>query len=238
MKLYRISNWDKFFENNRSRTVEELSWIRIPNRHDGENYTQVVNHQDGAKVFSAFILMAEVASKCDPRGTLIRGSGHPHTAASLSTVTRAPLEWFTCALSHLANHTDWVEVQEVPDEWQRDVNGLPPNWQRGDERGEEKRGDKKRREKDPPLAFCFPLKFSSSFKKQWSKWVEHRQAYKEPKSGWQPMFEKQLAWIERYEEPIALEIMDLSMRNGWQGLFEPKQQASKQKQKGGCVPNI
>jgi hypothetical protein len=236
VKLYRIASWQKYFENNRSRTVEELSWIRIPNRHDGENYTAVVTHQDGAKVFSAFILMAEVASKCDPRGVLIRGNGRPHTAASLSIITRAPLSWFECALAYLENNTDWVEFQEVNEEWQLDVSGMPPKWQAGVQRGEESREEKKREDR-PPLSFCFPLKFDSAFQEEWRKWVGHRKEYKKPKSGWQSMFDKQLAWLDKFDEPVAIEIMERSMRNGWQGLFDPPN-GTKATQQQKYVPNI
>lgn len=125
MKLYSINKWGELFENNRSRTVKDLDWVSIPNRHDGENYSKIVTHKDGAVLFSAWNLLVQVASKCNPRGILVKDSGHPHTAASLSMKTRAPKEWFDKALDWLEKNTDWLHVEGVPDAYQLPVR-LPP----------------------------------------------------------------------------------------------------------------
>lgn len=113
MKLYRIRNWNELFENNRSRELKNLSWVVVPNKHDGENYTSIITHKHGAAMFSAWVLIIQVASKCDPRGTLLRGNKTPHTPASLSVKTRAPEEWFKMALEYIENQTDWLESEEV-----------------------------------------------------------------------------------------------------------------------------
>ena len=62
MKLYKIRDWSKLFENNRSRTVERLAWVAIPNRHDGENYSALITSKDGAELFAAWCLIVQVAS--------------------------------------------------------------------------------------------------------------------------------------------------------------------------------
>jgi len=111
--LYVIKDWSEHFENNRSRTVSSLSWVAIPNRHDGENFTSIITHPEGSKIFSAWILMLQVASKCDPRGTLIRDNKTPHTPLSLSLKTRAPQEWFEKAIDYLVENTDWLDYQQV-----------------------------------------------------------------------------------------------------------------------------
>jgi len=126
VKLYRIRDWSDHFENNRSKTVVSLSWVAIPNRHDGENYSSIVTHEDGAKIFSAWILMLQVASKCDPRGTLIRDNKTPHTPLSLSLKTRAPQEWFEIALDFLVSNTDWLEYEELAGDCQPTVRQLTP----------------------------------------------------------------------------------------------------------------
>ncbi len=112
-KLYRIRNWPELYENSRSRKVENTSWVPIPNRHDGENYSAIMAHPSGAIIFAAWILLLQVASKCQPRGTLVRDNRTPHTPLSLSLKTRAPIEWFTTALDYLEEHTDWLEYEHV-----------------------------------------------------------------------------------------------------------------------------
>ena len=115
VKLYSIRDWNLLFENNRSRKIEKLTWVAVPNKHDGENYAAIMQHKDGAIIFSAWILIVQVASKCQPRGTLVRQDGTPHTPDSLSLRTRAPKEWFEACLTFL-DATDWLEsVEYQPD---------------------------------------------------------------------------------------------------------------------------
>lgn len=84
----------------------------IPNRHDGENFSMIMAHPQGAEIFSAWVLLLQVASRCQPRGTLLRDSKKPHTSASLAIKTRAPENWFILALDFLENNTDWLEIEQ------------------------------------------------------------------------------------------------------------------------------
>lgn len=135
MILYRIRNWSEWFENNRSKTVKDLSWVAIPNRHDGEHFSAIMLHPKGAEIFSAWILIVQVASRCQPRGSLLRDGGKPHTAQTLSVKTRAPAIWFETALDFLSSNTDWLETQTVADDCQRPASVLPSSCQLGDEEG-------------------------------------------------------------------------------------------------------
>jgi hypothetical protein len=126
MKLFSINKWGELFENNRSRTVKDLDWVSIPNRHDGENYTKIVSDKDGAEIFSGWNLIVQVASKCKPRGVLVKDSGQPHDSASLSMKTRAPKSWFDKAFSFISRHTDWLLVKDVSEDYQH-PDSLPPD---------------------------------------------------------------------------------------------------------------
>jgi len=114
VKLYTIRKWNELFENNRSRELVNLRWTVIPNRHDGETYTRMVTHKDGAKMFAAWVLILQVASKCEPRGTLVRGDGTPLNSVALSLKTRAPMEWFDLVLEWLEKNSDWLEIKPIP----------------------------------------------------------------------------------------------------------------------------
>jgi hypothetical protein len=113
MKLYAIKNWDDLYENSRSRVVKDLSWVPVPNKHDGENFSAIMVHAQGAKIFSGWILILQIASKCKERGILKRDNGHPHTPETMAIKTRAPKEWFELALAYLCENTDWLDVSEV-----------------------------------------------------------------------------------------------------------------------------
>lgn len=88
MTLYRIANWSSLYENNRTRELKSLTWVPFPNSHDGDGYTALMSHKNAEALLGAFVVIVQVASKCDPRGTLLRGPAMPHTAASIARITR------------------------------------------------------------------------------------------------------------------------------------------------------
>lgn len=116
MKFYRIKDWATLYENNRSRRVTDLSWVPIPNRHDGECYSLIMAHPRSSEIFTAWILMLQVASRCHPRGILVRDNGNAHTAETLAIKTRGKREWFELALEFLIAETDWLQVSDIADE--------------------------------------------------------------------------------------------------------------------------
>lgn len=58
------------------------------------------------------------------------------------------------------------------------------------------------------------------FKPVWHQWVLCRKKKKQCKD-WFALFEKQLEWLTKFTVPQVVEILNTSMRNDWQGLFEP-----------------
>lgn len=107
--LYTVKDWDSVYENSRSRAVSDLKWVSIPNKHDGEGYGLVMEQEDAAELFAAWVLIIQVASKCQRRGTLARDDGSPLTARSLAMKTRAPEAWFAKALKFFTHKTLWLE---------------------------------------------------------------------------------------------------------------------------------
>jgi hypothetical protein len=53
-----------------------------------------------------------------------------------------------------------------------------------------------------------------------------RRGYRKPKC-WGDMFREQLDWLGKMSVEDATEALQQSMRNGWQGLFEPKSKEAK-----------
>ena len=120
--IFKVRDWQKNFENNRSRTVENLRWVCVPNRHDGEGYSILMEQDNSAELFAAWVLILQVASKCQERGTLMREDGTPLTAKALSVKTRAPEAWFENALNFFTIKVKWLECQAT-------VSQVPGNCQ-------------------------------------------------------------------------------------------------------------
>jgi hypothetical protein len=179
VKLYKIRNWDEFYENNRSRTVKELSWVAIPNRHDGENFSNIMTHEHGAEIFASFILLVQVASRCQPRGSLLRGHKKPHNSASLSVKTRAPKKWFDIGLDYLEKNTDWLEVVQLADGCQDTVSVLSGDCQHGDEEGKGKKEGNGSEGTLYSVVSDFERRVGQLFRRNGSRWphAEERLAY-------------------------------------------------------------
>jgi hypothetical protein len=144
--MFKIKQWNERYENNRSRTVADLRWVPIPNSHDGEGFATIMAHKDAAEIYTAWILMLQVASRCHPRGSLVRSDGTCLSVASLAIRTRAKREWFEKAIPALLQ-VGWIErlTDQTSPAWQATDTQLTPDCQAGDEEGKGKK-ERKRRE--------------------------------------------------------------------------------------------
>lgn len=104
----KITNWDTVYENAQSRKVHRLSWVPVPNKHDGERYSELMATKDSAEIFAAWILILQVASRSQHRGSLLRDNGKCHTPESLALKTRGKVEWFKKAIPYLLQ-IGWLE---------------------------------------------------------------------------------------------------------------------------------
>lgn len=114
MILYSITGWNDHFENAKSRTIKTLSYALIPNKQDGDGYTELMDHPNGTTHYGAWVAIVLAASKCSPRGTLIRDTGKPHDEFTLSRMTRVPVEVLQEALPRLLL-IGWLTSEQVSD---------------------------------------------------------------------------------------------------------------------------
>lgn len=83
---YRIIGWDENFENNRTREMQVMRWTPIPNSFDGDRISELI-HLGGAESYGAWCALLGIAGRCGVRGTLLRSTGKPHDAESMSIIT-------------------------------------------------------------------------------------------------------------------------------------------------------
>lgn len=115
MTIYRIRDWREHFENNRTKELKRMTWVPVPNKHDGDGFTELLDHPNGMAHYGAWHLILQVASKCDPRGSLLRdgaeGGKTAHTPQSLARITRGSAVVFSEALPRLLK-IGWIETCE------------------------------------------------------------------------------------------------------------------------------
>ena len=108
-RLLRVRNWNTHYEINRTRSLKSMLWFPVPNRLDNDGYIELVSHPNGAAHLGAWLSNLQVASRCKPRGTLVRDDSTPHTPASLARLTRIPVAVFDEAIPRLLS-IGWLEV--------------------------------------------------------------------------------------------------------------------------------
>ena len=106
---YQIKDWDKLYEIAQSRKCLRLHWVAVSNKHDGTGFRRLAKHEKRCYVFTAWILMLQVASKQEKRGLLVN-AGQPITAEDLADKTGYPEEIFKLAFEVLCDpKIAWLE---------------------------------------------------------------------------------------------------------------------------------
>ena len=128
--LYSIRDWERHFENAQSRKVDSLHWVRMPTKHDGKSFRRIMLRDDAGDIFSAWVLIVQVAAKCPTRGVLADHDGPlDETDLAIKTGFRASI--FAKALNVLANKDiGWLVVAG----YQLATTLLPTEERRGEKR--------------------------------------------------------------------------------------------------------
>lgn len=113
MTLYKIKDWENLFETAETRKLKNLRWVPTPNKHDGLTYRRMVRQKNAARLFCAWNLILQLASKTQPmnrRGYLER-DGIPLSPGDMADSTGFPADLFDEALSFFSsNGNSWLEA--------------------------------------------------------------------------------------------------------------------------------
>jgi hypothetical protein len=111
----RVKGWGSLYENHRSRALQKLEFVLVPNRMDTDGYTTLLDHPNGPAHLGAWLAILQIASRCKERGVLANSDGRPHDARSLSRISRIPAAIFEEVIPRLVNEVQWLEhVEENP----------------------------------------------------------------------------------------------------------------------------
>jgi hypothetical protein len=116
MKAFRIKQWDLAHETHESRKIRRLSWVAVPNKHDGLGFSFLRAAVNRAELYCAYNLMLQLASKSPWgwRGWLAR-PGKVLTTQDMALMTGFPKEIFDAAVSFFQlPEIDWIEEAELP----------------------------------------------------------------------------------------------------------------------------
>lgn len=101
---YKIRDWEKHFEQDRSKQWKNIRWVPIPNKQ-GAGYRKIMSQKNGLEIFSCWIALVQQASLCTPRGDLSK-----YSIDDLSLLTLIKKEILEKSLKYLSEVLDWIEV--------------------------------------------------------------------------------------------------------------------------------
>ncbi len=216
---YRIRDWEKHFENNRTREMVKMAWVPVPNKHDGEGFQRIMREKDGLVIYGCWHLILQVASKClRERGTLLRDDGTPLDADAIAIKTGwRDSKDIARALAFLSSaEVGWIErLNETSESIPQEGAAIP---QEGARNGMELNGTEKN-EKGVELPFDSDL-----FKSAWEAFRQHRKAMRAKMTEHAealalkklpPVEHEAIAWIEN------------AIAQGWRGIYDPNKGKAK-----------
>lgn len=148
--MYVIRDWNKNFENNKSRILRRLDWVPFPNKMDGAGYTRLLDHAGGPAHYGVWCAVVLIASRCDIRGTLLK-DGEPLTAEDIARIARMPLGTVQFALQRLVGEVRWMDEVEPPQNQQHGTKCQNPAPQCQNPAHEGKGMEGNRTEEEHPL---------------------------------------------------------------------------------------
>ena len=224
---FTVANWSEQFENCASRKLRSLNWVPIPNGHDSLAYCRLIKRKDGPEVFTAWILLVQLASRCATRGVLASSDGRPYGPEDMAVKTRAPERLFFNALPELVA-LGWVEQDGKTGE-SAETSGESADASGGrgrlaaakgrEGKGTEGKGIPPYPQKEFWGDFPDNLK-AEKFQKVWAEWVKHRTEIRKPLKPTQ--ITKQLKRLGSLGEAKAIAALNHTIANGWQGIREPE----------------
>jgi len=127
MTVWKIKDWDKTFENYRSRELDSVRYVTLRTTQDSEAFGVLMRTKEGSAAFGVFIALVQIAAKCPVRGVLEdeKGAwdakrysirfGLPLKAAeaAFDLLSKNPIGWLVNAVSE-ESRTDRASTAHRP----------------------------------------------------------------------------------------------------------------------------
>ena len=128
MKCYKIRDWESLYETHETRKLKKMLWLSLPNNHDSLGFRKITMQKNCCEIFTVWILMLQMASRCNPRGTLNR-ENLPLSPDDMGIITGIPADYFKNSIPFLIS-IGWVEEIEISGKspaTSGDISGKPPD---------------------------------------------------------------------------------------------------------------
>jgi len=147
---YQVIDWDRNFENDRSRQRKTCSFVCVPNKQHGMGFCRVVSEPDGAAIYGIWqMILGACSQQSQPRHGWLTSNGEQAGsawgAADLAMKFRRPQKEIDRALEVLsAQEVAWLACHKSPDAHRAVTAQSPPTHLERREEKEEKEENRKK----------------------------------------------------------------------------------------------
>ena len=131
-KIITIVDWAEHFEKAATRKAKiKHSWVPLPNKHDGLGLKKMLREENGLEIFAVWVLLVQVASKCETRGTLTNEKGEGYTPDDIALKVGCKTDAVERAIPFLES-INWVSIAidtALSPRYHRDTNALIADYQ-------------------------------------------------------------------------------------------------------------
>lgn len=128
---YQIKDWNRHFENNKSREIDRCSFVCLPNKQHGMGFRRIMAELDGATIYGIWVCIVAACSQQEaPRqGWLTedgRKTGHAWGASDIALKIGRPTNEIERCLSVVTSpRIGWLAALEVPVNCQPSADAPP-----------------------------------------------------------------------------------------------------------------
>lgn len=227
-KVYSITEWSENYENHETRKRKTLFWVLVPNGHDSLGFCEIMENPNGMEIFGAWILILQVASRCQTRGILTNNRGKPYTAQDIAKKTRSDPLKIAAAMKTLVA-VGWISADEAGESADTPAShaDTPASVGKVDAATSGTKKERKRREENlSPSPSGFPQEtneeggeeipsgYSPEFVKVWRQWERYHAEQGRPLIG--ERRQAQLAELGTMGEAAAIKSVLHAIMRGWQ----------------------
>lgn len=249
--IYQVRDWDKNFENNKSRERDECSFVCVPNKQHGMGFSRVMSEPDGAMIYGIWgLIIGACSQQKKKRNGWLTSDGHQTGTAwapdDLALKFRRPIKEIERAIEVLISaKVGWLiehrQTAETPanqiltKDRPTSASVVPAECPRSAlERREEK--EEKRREKS--AAFEIPLLLQTDeFKESWQTWICHLKQKR--KSLTALSASRQLNTLLDAGSPgEAIRWINNAIERNWQSIFPPSGSIPKQSKESADIAQL
>lgn len=225
--LYKIRNWDEIYENNRTREMKLMQWIPLPIKLSGSGYSYMMTTKEGPAIFGCFIAILELAGRCEPRGTLLRGAGIPHSSRSIAAVIRQPEKLVEMTLVLCTSEMcDWFVAEECGNSSENEEPAKNPQEGAGKVRYRTGQDRTRNRITRQDITGQDVAARGAEFEKAWSGFLEMRKKIRKPTTERaETLILSELEKLAPGDFILQSKILDQSTVKSWQGVFPLKSNA-------------